>query len=60
MLWNPGDNGDTIWGQLDDGPASTSQVWTTVDKRGMTICTLTCGNHRGSPIHRTYNDYTRI
>ena len=34
-------------------------LWTTVENRGITIWGLTCGNRVASPIHRTYNDYTR-
>ena len=60
MLWNPGDNGDTICGQLDDGPASTSQVWTTVDNGGTTIVPLTRRDTTSSPIHRPYYNNTKI
>jgi hypothetical protein len=35
-------------------------VWTTVENRGMTIGHLTCGNWSWSPIHSTYNNYTKI
>jgi len=60
MLWNPGDNRDTIWGQLDDWSASTARVWTTVDNRGMAIVPLTRRDALSSPIHRPYYNNTKI
>jgi hypothetical protein len=39
---------------------STVHVWTTVENRGMTIRVLTCTNGSRSPIHKPYNDYTKI
>lgn len=60
MLWNPGDNGDAIWGELDGGPASTGPVWTTVENRGMTIVPLTRRDEVSSPIHRPYYNNTKI
>ena len=41
-------------------PESTDPVWTTVDNGGMTIKPLTRRDAASSPIHRPYNDYTRI
>ncbi len=60
MLWNPGDNGDTIWGELDDRSVSTGPVWTTVDNGGMTIVPLTRRDAVSSPIHRPYYNNTKI
>jgi hypothetical protein len=60
MLWNPGDNGDTIWGELAGGAVSTARVWTTVDNRGMKIVPLTRRDAMSSPIHRPYYNNTKI
>jgi hypothetical protein len=38
----------------------TVRVWTTVENRGMRIRVLTCTNGGPSPIHKPYNDYTKI
>jgi len=35
-------------------------VWTTVENQGMKIWGLTSGNGDPSPIHKPYNDYTKI
>ena len=38
----------------------TVRLWTTVENSGIAICAWTCANHMSSPIHKTYNNYTRI
>jgi hypothetical protein len=60
MLWNPGDNGDTIWGEPADAAASTVPMWTTVDNGGTTKVPLTRRDTLSSPIHRPYYNNTKI
>jgi hypothetical protein len=60
MLWNPGDNRDTIWGEPADAAVSTVPMWTTVENEGTTKVALTRRDTLSSPIHRPYYNNTKI
>ena len=60
MLWSPGDS-PYRFGENDTTPHDrTDRVWTTVDNRGTTNRGLTSTKRCSSPIHKPYNNYTKI
>ena len=60
MLWSLGTVARESGENCTTLHVSAVDVWTTVENRGMKIRVLTCTNGSRSPIHKPYNNYTKI